>query len=359
MSLSEEQISELKRELENIKRERDGLRTELEEKERRGQGSGMGGKEPVVVKVEKAADLSIQTLIPIWTGESGQPTIKEFLDKFDRVAEAGGWNEDNRRMILLLKLQGPAERCLQGLDPLPSYSELRGLLIKRFQPERKKVEILRELFQLRQAEQEGVKEFSDRLQWKGRLARQAGIGENEIPYLDLFIAGLTGRTGEILRCEPPTNWEKALEKATRIEKEVSKAVTPLSGVVGAVGTSSEGRTSGDSPRKLGGERGTNEECHCQRVEKLRKEDSQGRVSRCYECRKPGHLARNCPLSSRRTSFPRCFRCDQPGHMARNCPHPPVSKSTLGERVEEKPRIKEGQDKKTNRPEEGSPKGSGL
>ncbi|PAA53772.1 hypothetical protein BOX15_Mlig027223g1, partial [Macrostomum lignano] len=55
---------------------------------------------------------------------------------------------------------------------------------------------------------------------------------------------------------------------------------------------------------------------------------------CYNCRKPGHLAKDCPsgvichncgqeghLSRDCKSLPRCHNCGQEGHLAKNCPSP--------------------------------------
>eukprot|EP00697_Spironema_sp_BW2_P013001 gnl/Spiro4/29725_TR14599_c0_g1_i1.p1 gnl/Spiro4/29725_TR14599_c0_g1~~gnl/Spiro4/29725_TR14599_c0_g1_i1.p1 ORF type:complete len:1590 (-),score=337.19 gnl/Spiro4/29725_TR14599_c0_g1_i1:22-4635(-) len=39
---------------------------------------------------------------------------------------------------------------------------------------------------------------------------------------------------------------------------------------------------------------------------------------CYNCKRPGHLARSCPVSSRPPSGP-CTRCNQVGHWSSQCP----------------------------------------
>ena len=44
-----------------------------------------------------------------------------------------------------------------------------------------------------------------------------------------------------------------------------------------------------------------------------------RPRRCFGCRRPGHLMRECPFRrSGRIDSRRCFRCNQLGHISRDC-----------------------------------------
>jgi hypothetical protein len=45
---------------------------------------------------------------------------------------------------------------------------------------------------------------------------------------------------------------------------------------------------------------------------------------CYNCKRPGHIARNCTGNSKP---PVCYTCGKPGHLARSCAAPPPSQAT--------------------------------
>jgi len=60
-----------------------------------------------------------------------------------------------------------------------------------------------------------------------------------------------------------------------------------------------------------------------------------RKNSCFNCGKPGHLARDCPQKSNAknntpqdntTSKNSCFNCGKPGHRARDCTEPKNNRS---------------------------------
>ena len=41
---------------------------------------------------------------------------------------------------------------------------------------------------------------------------------------------------------------------------------------------------------------------------------------CYNCKKPGHVSKDCKEENGENSKMLCFKCNQVGHMARSCPN---------------------------------------
>ena len=42
---------------------------------------------------------------------------------------------------------------------------------------------------------------------------------------------------------------------------------------------------------------------------------------CYNCKKPGHLSKDCTVEDGENSKMLCFKCNEYGHMARSCTIP--------------------------------------
>ena len=42
---------------------------------------------------------------------------------------------------------------------------------------------------------------------------------------------------------------------------------------------------------------------------------------CYNCKKPGHLSKDCTVEDGENSKMLCFKCNEYGHMARSCKIP--------------------------------------
>jgi hypothetical protein len=136
---------------------------------------------------------------------------------------------------------------------------------------------------------------------------QLAITEDEA--LDKFKRGLRPSTRRELIMRNPATVEEAILIANRHDKAWSRS----KGVDQLVHQSTMvPSTSGPQPMEIDSVRAgqpfkkrTITELERMRVANL-----------CYNCGKPGHIARNCQNTSLNTNS--CYNCGKPGHIARNC-----------------------------------------
>lgn len=297
----EQELIELKAELERVKINMESLQ----------QASisfqSSSPKENILKK-----ELGLQNLIQPWGGLNDEDDVNTFLRHVDLVASTGCWTEQEKMLICRSKLTGPAKACVASypelLEPTARFDQMAIILRKRFEGFCKPEQRLLQLNSVEQLPGEGVREYADRCRRLGELATPKSLSVEEASWarvhyenivMAAFIKGLRPDIRRQLQFDPPSTFEGAVNKASRVGEALAD----------------------DSP--------------VQEVWAIRRDQSSNdrmdqrpprHETKCYRCYKTGHFARECPRprpaktqSERDFKQSGCFVCGSKGHFARACP----------------------------------------
>jgi len=303
-------VAALREEIETLRAEREADRQVFER------------QRAVVPVATRVKDLSTANFIKVWKGDVGGPPVEEFLATLNDFAEAGTWSEEDKVRILKVKLEGTAKRFLNSRADLRSatFKGIGDALIERFK-DRQPDQYHYSMFQSAvQGKGEDPRDFLDRLRALGDLTetktddpvKQEVIrSELQKRLLAIFTNGLLGVVGEQVRFRLPKTVDEALQIAITVYTEEKKKLNSQQEKRSVFTTSAV----------------------------------------CYQCKKPGHIARNCRSGSNNDrAGPRfnvrptegrgysggphvssngnrsdsyqsrveCFKCHKIGHIAKNC-----------------------------------------
>jgi len=66
-------------------------------------------------------------------------------------------------------------------------------------------------------------------------------------------------------------------------------------------------------------------------------------SKCFNCNKYGHMAKECQLEKKERETRMCFKCDKKGHVAKDCKRKQIiKKRKIQEKLEDEDNKKEEQ-----------------
>lgn len=270
-------------------------------------------------------------MLPDWEGGDINQ-LESFLTKVDEVAALGNYSETETAKLARLKFTGKGADFLLASPHLGradiKWNQLKDALRERYKDHTSPIFKLGTFIKLTQRKSESVKDFADRVQIEGRRACQPlpattleargamKVLEDHL-IVSVFTQGLLGAPGEQLRFRPSEKLEEAMAIAVTIEQAAeqegsanynSMAVVRAHQLIGR----------DDQTLELGGK---------------------GDDVLCYGCQRKGHIRRNCPRKDRdkldtsqswKSSRDRgeqsrsggrgikCYVC-QEGHLVQQCP----------------------------------------
>uniref|UniRef100_T1IDD3 Retrotransposon gag domain-containing protein n=1 Tax=Rhodnius prolixus TaxID=13249 RepID=T1IDD3_RHOPR len=111
-------------------------------------------------------EMGLQALIKPWSGETGAPPAKDFLNEIEMVAESGAGTDHDKRLICKLKTTGAAAVFVSSHPifsaAVSSFEDYKRAILERFQDHRTPEQNLLALNSVSQRRGEGVREFADR-----------------------------------------------------------------------------------------------------------------------------------------------------------------------------------------------------
>lgn len=266
-------------------------------------------------------DLSLMALVAPWTGDESSTPVQQFLQGIELIGASGNWEDKDLALVTRTRLKGQAAAFLASRPelqgPAVEFETLKVELIGRFRDRTTPQQYLLMLNTITQGSKEQVRAFADRCRAAGQRAlikegdeaeRRGARLQIDKVVLTAFMKGLRGELGKMIRLNPPHEMEEAVARATVMEQELTAQGTPDIFCVEARDLSTNQTT-----------------LPCQECDS--REERVVRAIRrkevlCFRCRKPGHLARNCPTAREvGRSEGNCYRCGSSDHWARSCPRP--------------------------------------
>ena len=254
---------------------------------------------------------------------------------FAEVAEANQWDNNDRTLHLKLALKGTAAECAQG----ETAEEIAESLMNRYQLTRE--EARRELRHLKLKAGQDIHLFGNLVL---KLVRMAEPDLEPEQLDERATAELIDAIGDRLltrefRLQGPINFADAIRRIQQYNTDMKVSrVNRLT-----VGEEVEGKESAmememkalkqkyealqDSMKKMGEEMKTNTQSVETKLDKLLTKETEKQQPVCFNCNKPGHVIRQCPVPRRNWSRPTrqlyCQNCQQQGHSTQQCRGQPM------------------------------------
>jgi hypothetical protein len=111
-------------------------------------------------------DLSLNSLVPKWSGTEKSVSVKEFFESVESTAEIGNWSDSDRKQITILKLTEAARAFYSSNQELRSmtisWDDFKAKFLHRFRGVRSDQYQFTQLQRARQRKDESPQDFLDR-----------------------------------------------------------------------------------------------------------------------------------------------------------------------------------------------------
>lgn len=257
------------------------------------------------------------TLIPAFSGEQGSISYGEFRRSFDRLAGLYGWEEQEKIFVLFTRVTGAAAQLLRTYEKeAKTFVQLTDILSNRYDKKDSPAVALQKFMTFRQTSGMSVQEFFDKAKHLSLSALVVDGGDAQVVQntrtemlKSMLLSNLSPEIKKGVVAKDPKNPDEILKWALLEEKswEAVRADTVSNALL-------------TLPSSSGGEQtGNHFVCAAAHTQKNKNQDIEELKEQVKQL--TAQVASLVSVRSQEKEVSKeviCFNCKLPGHYARNC-----------------------------------------